>query len=107
MGSSDGELELHPHEDFDEAPSVKKVVHKVTDGQENTRPTMKVHPSSRKRSPILATANGIKKVAEVKPVVSTKAAAPAKQLAGATLPDWPPSRPQKLPKPPPNRRHPM
>ena len=81
--SSDGELELHPHEDFDEAPSVKKVVHKVTNGQENTRPTMKVHPSSRKRSPILATANGIKKVAEVKPVVSTKAAAPAKQLAGS------------------------
>merc|ERR550517_84455 len=76
--SSDGELELHPHEEFDEAPNAKKVVHKVTTaGQESARPTMKV--AARKRSPILATANGTKKVAEVKPVVST--AAPAKQLA--------------------------
>jgi len=80
--SSDGELELHPHEEFDEAPNTKKVVHKVTAvGHESTRPTMKV--AARKRSPILATANGTKKVAEVKPVVSTVAAAPAKQLAGS------------------------
>merc|ERR550517_344456 len=78
--SSDGELELHPHEEFDEAPNAKEVVHKVTTaGQESARPTMKV--AARKRSPILATANGTKKVAEVKPVVST--AAPAKQLAGS------------------------
>jgi len=78
--SSDGELELHPHEEFDEAPNAKKVVHKVTTaGQESARPTMKV--AARKRSPILAAANGTKKVAEVKPVVST--AAPAKQLAGS------------------------
>merc|ERR1719242_420430 len=76
--SSDGELELHPHEEFDETPSAKKVVHKVTG--DTTRPTMKV--AARKRSPILAAANGTKKVAEVKPsVVST--AAPAKQLAGS------------------------
>merc|ERR1719234_1733733 len=84
--SSDGELELHPHEEFDEAPNAKKLVHKVTTvvGQESTRPTMKV--AARKRSPILATANGNgKKVAEVKPVVST-AAAPAKQLASAAAP---------------------
>ena len=76
--SSDGELELHPHEEFDETPSAKKVVHKVTGG--TARPTMKV--AARKRSPILAAANGTKKVAEVKPsVVST--AAPVKQLAGS------------------------
>jgi len=80
--SSDGELELHPHEEFDEAPNAKKVVHKVTTAsQESTRPTMKV--AARKRSPILPAANGTKKVAEVKPVVSTVAAAPAKQLAGS------------------------
>lgn len=79
MKSSDGELELHPHEEF-ETPNPKKLVHKVTTaGQESTRPTMKV--AARKRSPILATANGTKKVAGVKPVVST--AAPAKQLAGS------------------------
>jgi len=28
--SSDGELELHPHEEFDETPNAKKMVHKVT-----------------------------------------------------------------------------
>jgi len=69
--SSDGELELHPHEEFDEAPNAKKVVHKVTTGgQESARPTMKV--AARKRSPILAV---------VSPILAT--AAPAKQLAGS------------------------
>ena len=69
--SSDGELELHPSEDFEDQP--KKVVHKVSGGQEvSDRPTMAV--AARKRSPILGSVTAVtKKVAEVKPVVSTAA----------------------------------
>lgn len=85
--SSDGELELHPSEQFDDSPIPKKVVNTV--GSQESRPTMKV--AAMKRSPILGhgrAAEGSKKVAEVKPVVSTAkpVAAAAKPVAAAAKP---------------------
>jgi len=94
--SSDGELELHADEDFDEEPkdkvsrrSSKVKSHKgASDKVESTeKPIMKV--AARKRSPIegsekikdISTKSSEKKVAAVKPVVVTKSGSAAKLAA--------------------------
>merc|ERR1719509_693217 len=73
--SSDGELELHAEEEFEEAAPAKKST------KESERPMMAV--AARKRSPILLTDKAAKQVAEVRPVVAAAAQPSAAKLAGS------------------------
>merc|ERR1719370_429998 len=72
--SSDGELELHPHEEFDEAPNAKKVVHKVTTaGQESARPTaIKAAKAAEAASKQAAAPAAKKSTVETEPAPSAK-----------------------------------
>eukprot|EP00092_Neocalanus_flemingeri_P017735 GFUD01019190.1.p1 GENE.GFUD01019190.1~~GFUD01019190.1.p1 ORF type:complete len:950 (+),score=341.68 GFUD01019190.1:50-2851(+) len=94
--SSDAELELHPNEDFDEAPKKKvakkipeaKSVHKeVKKGKQerkpdpSKKPTMKV--AARKRSPILPPTDTPQQVAAVQPISAAKP--PTKNGSAAKL----------------------